>query len=492
MLGETIGGRYRIIEQIGKGGFGVTFLAKDMQRPGHPQCVVKQLKPMANDPTTLRAGQIFFEREAQTLETLGNHDCIPRLLAHFEENQQFFVVQEFIEGHDLNSEIFSGKKLSENLVIKIIADILEVLAFVHQQGVIHRDIKPSNIRRRKSDGKLVLIDFGAVKQISTQVVNSQGKTNLTVTIGTCGYMPSEQAHGNPHFSSDIYAVGIIAIQGLTGLNPDQLAKENSEIVWRNQADVSPEFADFLDKMVRYDFRQRYQDGLEAWQAISHFTVPETKKYNTLRNEIASQPTASNNPTLPPPSVIPKHLLIAGGITALFATAFLALLPLKNNPKLILSSEYKSKAHGIKIKYAQNWERRDKDNAITEEIVAFISPKESNKDKLQERLVIRIENLASPVTLEEYSKTFVKEISTSYPQAKIGKPNLTILANKRGYKIISTLVAGNNRLQNMYVFTVKGDKAYVITYMAENNSYNKFIDAANKMIKSFEIQTQNLE
>jgi serine/threonine-protein kinase len=123
MLGQTIGGRYRIIRQIGKGGFGVTFLAEDIQRPGNPHCVVKQLKPMATDPYTLRAGKILFEREAEVQENLGNHDQIPRLLAHFEENQEFYLVQEYIEGHDLSQEVLLGKQLSEPVVIKLLEDI---------------------------------------------------------------------------------------------------------------------------------------------------------------------------------------------------------------------------------------------------------------------------------------------------------------------------------------------------------------------------------
>lgn len=144
-------------------------------------------------PYTLNAGKILFDREAEALEKLGHHDQIPRLLAHFEDNQKFYLVQEFIEGHDFTQELRPNKQLSEAFVIQFLSDILEVLAFVHQQQVIHRDIKPSNIRRRESDGKLVLIDFGAVKQVSTQVVNSQGQTKVTIAIGSPGYMPSEQS-----------------------------------------------------------------------------------------------------------------------------------------------------------------------------------------------------------------------------------------------------------------------------------------------------------
>ncbi len=137
---------------MGQGGFGTTFVAQDIQRPGNPQCVVKRFKPLANDPYTLNAAKRFFELEAAILEMLGKHDQIPQLLAHFAENEEFFLVQEFIPGHDPKQELppFS-EKLSELAVIQLLKEILAILAFVHQNHVIHRDIKPENIRRRESN-----------------------------------------------------------------------------------------------------------------------------------------------------------------------------------------------------------------------------------------------------------------------------------------------------------------------------------------------------
>ncbi|RAM49424.1 MAG: serine/threonine protein kinase, partial [Hapalosiphonaceae cyanobacterium JJU2] len=275
MIGQIIGGRYQTFQLLGKGGFGITFLAMDTGRPGNPQCVVKLFQPMSTDPLTLQVGKALFEREAEKLEKLGSHDQIPRLLAYFQENQQFYLVQEYVEGHDLSQELVPGTQLSESYVIKLLQNILEVLAYVHQQNLIHRDLKPSNIRRRQSDQKIVIIDFGAVKEITTQVVNLQGKTSLTVPIGTEGYMPSEQAMGQPTARSDIYAVGIIAIQALTGINPNPkiagLPKDQTgEIAWRDrtQVQISPKLANIIDKMARYDYRDRYESAEEVLQAIT--------------------------------------------------------------------------------------------------------------------------------------------------------------------------------------------------------------------------------
>jgi serine/threonine protein kinase len=275
MLGNTLVGRYQIISNLGGGGFGETFVACDTQLPGSPPCVVKKLKPQASDPVTLETARRLFDTEAQVLYKLGTHDRIPQLLAYFEDNAEFYLVQELIEGHDLSEELTPGKTLTQDQVISLLQELLTILEFVHQQNVIHRDVNPRNILRRQDDGKLILIDFGAVKQIATQVINPQGQTIATVAIGTPGYIPGEQAHGTPKLSSDIYAAGIIAIQALTGFSPEEIVKDadTNEIIWQNQATVTPEFAQFLDKMVCYDFRQRYSSATVVLQALKELTQP---------------------------------------------------------------------------------------------------------------------------------------------------------------------------------------------------------------------------
>ncbi|NET54978.1 MAG: protein kinase [Symploca sp. SIO2E6] len=139
MLGKLLDGRYRIIQVLGVGGFGKTYIAEDTKLYDD-RCVVKQLQPASTDPTTLQVARRLFDSEAKILHRLGNHDKIPRLLAHFEENQDFYLVQELIAGHDLSKEITPGKKLSESYVIALLQNLLETLAFVHQHHVIHRDI----------------------------------------------------------------------------------------------------------------------------------------------------------------------------------------------------------------------------------------------------------------------------------------------------------------------------------------------------------------
>jgi serine/threonine-protein kinase len=270
-----LGGRYQIISYLGGGGFGQTYLAKDTHLPGDPDCVVKHLKPRLVDPLSLETATRLFETEAQVLYRLSDYGQIPRLLAHFEEGQEFYLVQEYIDGDNLGTELIPGMRLPESRVIPMLQDILEVLVFIHQQNVIHRDLKPSNLIRRRRDQKIVLIDFGAVKQLSTQVIQVQGHTTRTIAIGSPGYMPSEQMAGRPKFCSDLYAVGMIGIQALTGAHPRELPEDprTCELLWRDRAVVSAGLADILDKLVRYDFRERYQSALEVLVDLKPF-APE--------------------------------------------------------------------------------------------------------------------------------------------------------------------------------------------------------------------------
>ncbi|MEG3844286.1 protein kinase [Microcoleus sp. herbarium14] len=266
MVSQLLDGRYQIIEVIETGEFGQTYLAKDIRRPGEPQCFVKHLRPGTSEPKLINTTRRLFQKEAEVLEKLGQHDQIPQLFAYFEENEEFFLVESFVAGHSLSTEIVPGKPVSEEKMIPLLKELLEILVFVHGQGVIHRDIKPANLIRRYSDNKLVLIDFGSVKEIHI----AQRQAPVTVRIGTLEYMPIEQFQYNPQLNSDIYALGMIGIQAMTGLPAYDLPKlrdlKNSnrgEIVWRHLAVCSQALADVLDNMVRYDFRERYQSAAEA-------------------------------------------------------------------------------------------------------------------------------------------------------------------------------------------------------------------------------------
>ncbi|MEA5602747.1 CHASE2 domain-containing serine/threonine-protein kinase [Nostoc sp. UHCC 0252] len=276
--GTLLNNRYKITQALGSGGFSNTYLADDIQRPGNPQCVVKQLLSPRQDAEYLNVVRRLFDAEAQILEILGKHPQIPQLLAFFEENSQFSLVQEFVQGHAMDKELTSGKRLKQVEVVEMLKEVLHVLIFVHSYGVIHRDIKPSNLIRRESDQHIVLIDFGAVKQIQPQQQEAQ-----TISIGTPGYAPSEQMSGLPKLNSDIYALGIMGIQGLTGVDPREFRRDvnSGEIIievesdgnrqiwqhWRGLTDATNEFVIILNRMVHFDFAQRYQSAIEVLKTL---------------------------------------------------------------------------------------------------------------------------------------------------------------------------------------------------------------------------------
>lgn len=299
MIGKLLDHRYQVTQVLATGGFGQTYIAQDTRRPGNPICVVKHLKPANSDPRVFDTAKRLFHSEAETLEYLGNHDQIPRLLAYFDENQEFFLVQEFIDGHTLSEELIPSQRWSESQVIQLLLEVLSVLEFVHHQGVIHRDIKPDNIIRRASDYKLVLVDFGAVKQLRSPLVTVGAQLTATVAIGTPGYMPTEQGQGKPRPNSDIYSLGMIAIQALTGVPASQLQEDpdTGELLWQHLAPVNDQLAAVLTKMVRYHFKDRYQNVTEALHACRYLVNPNFIPDIPLQppqklNRQPSKPTAS--------------------------------------------------------------------------------------------------------------------------------------------------------------------------------------------------------
>jgi serine/threonine protein kinase, bacterial len=340
MIGQLLAGHYRVLEVLGAGGFGQTYITEDLHLPGNPKCVLKHLKPASNDRTLLDISRKLFEKEAIGLQQLGNHDRIPRLLAYFEEQQEFYLVQEYIPGHPLSTELKNGVKWSEAQVIELLQEILEILVFIHSQGAIHRDIKPDNIMRRNLDRRLILIDFGAIKQVRNQPM-LPGQQTMTVAIGTPGYMPIEQASGNPRASSDIYALGTIGIQALTGIDPYNLPVDDGtgELHWEHLTTANPRLIAILQRMTRYHFKERYQTAAEALQAVRGLiggTLPQNATYvqtppptspprnysiESQATVVAPRPAETILPTSPPRSPTkPRWSLfpLIAGVSAILA------------------------------------------------------------------------------------------------------------------------------------------------------------------------------
>ncbi|NEU83566.1 serine/threonine-protein kinase [Nostoc sp. UIC 10630] len=332
--------RYQVIQVIGAGGFGETFLAEDVHMPSRRRCVIKQLKPITNnDPQNYQLIQQRFEREAATLEYLGeSSNQIPKLYAYFSENGQFYLVQEWIHGQTLTKIVEAKGFESEAAVRQILLSLLWVLNYVHSKGIIHRDIKPENIILRSVDNKPVLIDFGAVKETIRSVVNSSGYPTRSLVIGTPGYMPSEQAVGRPVYSTDIYSLGLTAIYLLTGKHPQELQTDlkTGEILWQEHApNVSSQLAAVLNQAIKPHAGDRYSTAskmLHALQSASNippelaantptvnFYPPATSTRQTQPLYSLQKPTVISGTSTPgnwqKPAVIIGSLLVGGLIGA---------------------------------------------------------------------------------------------------------------------------------------------------------------------------------
>ncbi|MCG6133098.1 MAG: bifunctional serine/threonine protein kinase/MFS transporter [Nostoc sp. LLA-1] len=325
-------GRYVPIKLLGKGGFGAAFLARDRRIPGMRECVVKQFQPAGNlSATQLQLAQQLFEREAEVLSQIGNeHEQIPDLFAFFpvavnslqpgQQDQFFYLVQEYIDGLNLEEELMQNGKFSEQQVVEVLSEILKVLQFVHDRRIIHRDIKPSNIMRRR-DGKLFLLDFGAVKQVTNAPSAGAGSST---GIYSMGFAPPEQMAGNQVFpSTDLYALAVTMLNLLTGQEANQLFDAYSnQWKWRSQVSINPRLADILDKMLLPAANQRFQSANEVLTALNEpSTLPVIPK---PQPQIQSQATPSQ------PTFATWELLggaaFSGFEGALIAIALFSLLP----------------------------------------------------------------------------------------------------------------------------------------------------------------------
>jgi serine/threonine protein kinase, bacterial len=289
--------RYRVTKSLGQGGFGATFVAIDVSLPGEPICVIKQLRPSNNHEKFLRMARELFEREARTLGKIGNHPQIPRLLDFFEERRNFYLVQEYVSGHTIHQEVKQMGLFKEEKIRDFLIEILPVITYIHSQQVIHRDIKPANILRRDQDGKLVLIDFGAVKNYVAQPEPQEGVeqgSNTQFAVGTSGYAPPEQLAMRPIFASDIYALGVTCIYLMTGKSPKDIEYNpaTGEMMWQKHVQLGKHLTQVLGKMLEVSVRYRYQSVEEVQRALATTAVAIDTRSNRGQSRQANSPSTS--------------------------------------------------------------------------------------------------------------------------------------------------------------------------------------------------------
>jgi serine/threonine protein kinase len=286
-----LAGRYLPTKLLAQGGFGTAFLACDRYTPALRQCVVKQFQPSANlSDDDLQKAKDLFEREAEILEELGSqHPQIPDLLASFsmtvpgltpgKPEEFFYLVQEYIDGETLEEELETQGKFSETQVREVLVEILKVLQFVHDRGAIHRDIKPANLMRHRN-GRLYLLDFGAVKQVTTAGI----PTTKSTGIYSLGFAPPEQmAGGQVYPATDLYALAVTVISLLTGKPPQDLFDTyNHQWNWRGYAQTSDRLEAILNRMLQHSPSQRFASAAEV--------LAELDSGSAVVSSVSSSPT----------------------------------------------------------------------------------------------------------------------------------------------------------------------------------------------------------
>ncbi|MFN6569486.1 serine/threonine-protein kinase [Dendronalium sp. ChiSLP03b] len=306
--------RFRVIRVLSdEGGFGRTYLSEDTDKLNE-RCVIKQLAPKFQGTWSQKKAMDLFAEEAKRLQELGEHPQIPTLLAYFEQDNCLYLVQQFINGQNLLKELQQRKMYRPGEIQAILYDLLPVLQFIHDRGVIHRDIKPENIIRSRKDGRLSLIDFGSSKQFTAKVQKKIG-----TSIGSHGYSPLEQLRdGKACPASDLYALGATCFHLLTGTSPFQLWMEHGYgwvNDWRQylRNPLIPELDCLLDKLLKKDIQQRYQSADEAIKDLT----PKQILALPASGQSSGKLPVTQTPLLPVKSTLFRNIVLVSTVILLF-------------------------------------------------------------------------------------------------------------------------------------------------------------------------------
>ena len=559
LIGQVLKGQkgdYKITDKLGHGGFGETYLAEEVNNPDQ-KWVIKRLKPNQNKQRLgryeLRKIKELFQKEAKNLDKL-NHRQIPKLKDFFHDNQklafivkqEFYLVQEYIEGHDLRDELIPSKRLEYQKVWQILYDILEILAVVHGKGLIHRDIKPENIRRREKDGKLFLLDFGSVKDMT-----EDKRRKSSIFSYTEAYTPMEQKSGFPSFSIDVYAVGMIGIEALTGIHPDVRSQryitiddDTDKFIWREYAgEINEELkklADIIDVMVHPHWEKRYNSATEALEALEKIRPPHnviripnyanipdiiTKPVNSPQEIVAIIAKPVNSPqeivaniintvlTLPEfytiditadtkiiknnqdivnQNIFPKPILVFAGVLTSVAVIGITFKKIIPPPCCIPEELTKTYNHqeldkNFTIKYSDQWIYREETPGESAK-VKFTRKDKSKTDNCPVEILVSVDDLGKALLLEERKKEILTNIQKDNSNTLDRADEKVVLDNTNDtYQIRWTRQENGCTFKILERGTLALKKAYYITYQAPVGENEKFWTVVEKMIDSFHIQ-----
>jgi serine/threonine-protein kinase len=495
MLGKTIHSHYTIVKFLGMGRSGEAYLAKDIDLPHRPICLVKKVRLSAANSSPQISPERLFDWYGETIDRLGQHPQIPSLMARFMEGRGMYLVREYIDGEPVSKELTGGSKWTQTQAFDFLFDLVGVLGFIHSFNYIHQDINPDNIIRRSNDGRFMLVGLSSIKDLANTAnyIPDITRQDANISIGTPGYIPYEQEQNCSQFTSDIYAVGVVAIQALTGEFPIPRDPRTYELDWRDRVShINLRLVNIIDKMVRPDYRNRYQSTAEIFKDLQAFALTQIppSKFDRLKPHLIFGSAAC------------ALLLGFTGMKLMSASADKSPTnnaiespqksPTPNStPTNVAKSgwqSYRNPDTGIKIKYYPTWQLLENNNLLTGEKVIFVSPQQSESDKYLEHVALRVETLANPqISLAEYTTLVTKEINKFYKRAKIIETTSISLAKNPANLLVFT---GEDEtgltVKILEVFTVKNGRAYTITYKADSKQYYAFLQTVMTMINSFEI------
>ncbi len=506
MLGNKIHAQYDITKFLGLGRFGETYLAKSKELPGQPQCILKRYRPqqavrgaspMENQPFALV--QKSFEVQSELLYQLGQHDQIPRILAKIEDDENLYLVQEYIDGQLLSVELVPEKPWNQAQVVGMLQDVLGILEFVHHQNFIHQDINPKNLIRRWRDGKFVLLGCSGVKDIAG-IWKQPIDDSPVELVGTPGYISFEQEDCNPQFNTDIYALGVIAIQALTGTGEIDKNPDTYQLSWQHLTNANLKLVGIVDRMVRPDYRNRYQLAREVSDDLRSFMQSQIQPspWDNLRphlifgaaaaalliglaipkllpwgnEQVSGNPSTANSPPISPPATIPGPDIDT------------APLSIPNSPTRNDIKTYQNKQ--IQINYDSQWQQEELSDSATGEIVTFWSPQE--RSSFRPNLTVSIMPLPdAKMSLAQYTKGSIAEIKKSLTNPKIIESKATKLVELPAHQVqYSGKPEGKKEVQSLETWAIVNGKAYLLLYRAMPEDYAKYLPSALRSIDSFKI------
>jgi serine/threonine-protein kinase len=270
MLEQLLNSRYQKLRILGSSPNGRSFLAKDHKALDNDQCLIIQIHSPTNDTFILEKVRNLVAQEVSRLFLLNKSCQIPKLLDHFEEKGAFYLVQEFIEGTSLKTELENKPPFSQDKLVKFLQISLTILNLLHEKGIIHQDIKPDNWIYQQSDSQLFLVGLGKIKSQDNNLA-------ATMPIDYRCYLAPEQLRNHPQMSSDIYALGMIAIQALTGINPINFTEdEQGKFLWESYTSISVNLEKILNKMTSHNLKTRYSCAKEVLTDLAYLYPTPTE------------------------------------------------------------------------------------------------------------------------------------------------------------------------------------------------------------------------